>query len=146
MRKPGLIIAFFILVLCVVPLVALREPAAEPAPPAPLTAAAVAPDHDIYNPARTAMVNAQKELAESLELEREVVERIEHARQKIDASAALLASAGRLDPSMQAPIEQLQSQLTTLQNSASLCPGDTASCLGLYRQMLDDLQAMIEQY
>ena len=92
------------------------------------------------------MVNAHRELAESLELEREIVDRIERARQKMDASLALLASAGRYDPAMRPSINRLQTQLAAILNSSSLCPGDTPSCLDLYRQMLDDLQTLIEQY
>ena len=145
-RLRGLIFGFCVIGLCALSLSALREPAATPAAPVISTDGEVTPGHDIYNPARTAMVNAHKELAESLELEREIVDRIGRARQKIDASVALLASAGRYDPAMQPPIDRLQSQLTNVLNSASLCPGDTPSCLDLYRQMLDDLQTLIEQY
>ena len=145
-RLRGLIFGFCIIGLCALSLSALREPAASPAVPAISADREMTPRHDIYNSARTAMVNAHKELAESLELEREIVDRIGRARQKIDASVALLASAGRYDPAVRPPIDRLQSQLATVLNSSSLCPGDTPSCLDRYRQMLDDLQTLIEQY
>ncbi len=112
------------------------------------TATPAAPDaqHDIYNPARTALVNAQRQLAESSRQEKDILEAIERMRGELDASLALLSQAEQLDPSMQEPIAQLRARLAALQDRPSLCPEDSTSSLGVYSRLLDEMQGLIDHY
>jgi len=114
----------------------------------PLLAEAPPPakTHDIYNPARTALVNAQRQLAESSRQQQEILERMQRVYAELDSSLALLASAGKLDPAMEAPIESIRTRLATLREQPSDCPMVNSSSLDVYTQLLDELQGLIEHY
>jgi hypothetical protein len=102
--------------------------------------------HDIYNPARTALVNAQRQLAESSRQQQEILDRLQRVYAELDSSLALMASAGELDPAMQAPIESIRTRLAALRERPSSCPMANTSSLDVYTQLLDELQGLIEQY
>jgi septal ring factor EnvC (AmiA/AmiB activator) len=102
--------------------------------------------HDLYNPARTALVNAQLHLAESSRQEQDILERLKRMHTELDSSLALLANAGDLDPSMRDQIEDARRRLAALQDKPALCPMDSGSSLLVYDQLLDDLQALIAHY
>ena len=102
--------------------------------------------HDIYNPARTALVNAQRQLAESSRQQQDMLERLQRIHSELDNSLALLESAGQLDPSMRAPIEDLRTRLSALKDQTSLCPMGSGASVDSYSQLLNELQAMIEHY
>jgi hypothetical protein len=105
-----------------------------------------APTHDIYNPARTALVNAQRQLAESSRQQQEILDRLQRIYAELDSSLALLASAGELDPAMQTPIESIRTRLAALRERPSDCPMANTSSLDVYTQLLDELQGLIEHY
>jgi septal ring factor EnvC (AmiA/AmiB activator) len=125
------------------PVVLLIATASVPLGSAATTSSA---SHDLYNPARTALVNARKQLAESSRQERDILERIKRMHTDLDSSLALLANAGDLDPSMQDQIGDVRKRLAALQDRPSLCPMDSTSSLLVYDQLLDDLQALITHY
>ena len=102
--------------------------------------------HDIYNPARTALVNAQRQLAESSRQQQEILERLQRVYAELDSSLALLESAGQLDPAMQAPIEKIRVRLSALKDQPSACPMSNSSTPDVYNQLLDELQGLIEHY
>ena len=102
--------------------------------------------HDLYNPARTALVNAQLQLAESSQQQREFLERAERMVKGMDNSLALLENAGQLDPSMRVSIEEVRERLVALRQEASLCSLDKRTTLDTYGQLLNDLQGLIERY
>ena len=102
--------------------------------------------HDLYSPARTALLNAQRQVAESLGQEREILERLRQMHGALDSSLALLANAEELDPSMKSRIEDVRNRLAALQDKPALCPQDKNSSLDVYSQLLGDLQALIEHY
>ena len=106
----------------------------------------MAGNHDIYNPARTALVNAQKQLAESAKQEQDMLQRIQRMHRELDSSLELLASAETLDPSQRAPIEALRTRLAALKDRPTLCPMDNQTSLDIYAGLLDDIQSMIEHY
>ncbi len=105
-----------------------------------------AASHDIYNPARTALVNAQRQLAESSRQQQEILERLQRMYAELDSSLALLESAGQLDPAMQAPIEKIRVRLSTLKDQPSACPVGNSSTPDVYKKLLDELQELIEHY
>lgn len=105
-----------------------------------------AKSHDIYNPARTDLVNAQRRLAESSQQQQDILERLERMHAELDNSLALLASAAQHDPSMANPIERVRKRLATLKEQPSLCPAGNSSVLEVYSQLLDELQGLIEHY
>jgi predicted nuclease with TOPRIM domain len=114
----------------------------------PLGAETTSPSepHDLYNPARTALVNAQLQLAESSQQQREFLERAERMIKGMDSSLALLENAGQLDPSMKASIDEVRERLVALRQEASLCSLNRGATLDSYNQLLDDLQRLIERY
>lgn len=114
----------------------------------PLLAETPAPaaTHDIYNPARTALVNAQRQLAESSRQQQEILERLQRVHTELNSSLALLESAGQLDPSMQAPIEDIRTRLAALKDQPATCPMGNSSSLEVYNQLLGELQGLIEHY
>ncbi|MCP5122906.1 MAG: hypothetical protein H6984_10605 [Pseudomonadales bacterium] len=114
----------------------------------PLAAATTpsAVNHDIYNPARTALVNAQRQLAESSRQEQDILQRTKRMHEELDKSLALLANAGALDPAMKAQIDAVRVRLAALQDRPALCPMDRNSSLTVYEQLVADLQQLIEQY
>ena len=114
----------------------------------PLLAEAPPPEgpHDLYNAARTALVNAQLQLAESSQQQREFLERIERMAKGIDNSLALLENASQLDPSRKVAIDQVRQRLAALQQEASLCTLARSTTLDTYDQLLNDLQGLIERY
>jgi chromosome segregation ATPase len=115
-----------------------------------LTVAAETPSagtgRDIYNPARTALINAQRQLAESSQLEKDILERVQRMHTELTASLDLLASAQQHDPSMITQIEALRSQLVELQSNHRTCLDDGKASLQLYDKLLADLQALIDHY
>ena len=102
--------------------------------------------HDLYNPARTALVNAQLQLAESIQQQREFLERAERMVKGMDSSLAQLESAAQLDPSMRVSIDEVRERLAALRQEASLCSQENAATLDAYDQLLNDLQNLIERY
>lgn len=146
MQKRGPIVPLSALTAVTLSLVAILGSPISPLVAATSAAMVPAAHHDIYNSARTALVNAQRQLAESLWQEQELLKSVQHVQQELNDSLALLASAEELDPSMKAPIGELRSRLTALQARSSLCPMDSSSSLERYRKLLDDLQVLIEHY
>jgi hypothetical protein len=113
----------------------------------PLGATPTAPGgHDLYNPARTALVNAQKQLAESSRQEQDILGRVRQMHSELDSSLALLGNAAELDPVMREQIAAVRARLAALQDKPALCPMDNSSSLRVYSQLLDDLQALIDHY
>ncbi len=102
--------------------------------------------HDLYNPARTALVNAQLQLAEASQQRREFQESAERMVKGIDNSLALLENASQLDPSRKAAIDEVRERLAALQREASLCTLARSTTLDTYNQLLNDLQGLIERY
>ncbi len=102
--------------------------------------------HDIYNPARAALINAQRQLAESYRQQQDVLARTARMHKELQTSLALLTKAEQLDPANKATIEALRSRLAALEDRPTLCPMDSQSSLDVYSQLLDEMQTLIEQY
>lgn len=146
MQRRGLILSLSLIAIIAAPLSVLLGSAITSRVLAGTGDIAPAAHHDIYNPTRTALVNAHRQLTESLAQEREILERIKRTREELDASLALLEKAEDLDPSMKTPIDSLRSQMAALQDTSSLCPLDSSSSLDLYSELLDGLQTLIDHY
>jgi len=146
MQPRGLIVPLCSIVVLIVSLCLVLVPASTSRVLAATGELAPAAHHDIYNPSRTALVNAHRQLTESLAQEREILERIQRTRRELSASLALLAKAEELDPSVEKPIDDLRSHIVALQENPSLCPMDSASSLDLYGELLDTLQTLIDHY
>ena len=102
--------------------------------------------HDIYNPARTALVNAQRQVADSSRQQQEILERLRRVHTEINSSLELLKSAREQDPAMQASIETIGKRLRALQDQTSSCLMGNKSSLDAYTGLLDELQGLIEHY
>ena len=102
--------------------------------------------HDIYNLSRTAIINAQRQLAKSYQQQQEVLERTARMHDELQKSLALLAKAEQLDPANKSKIEAVRENLAKLEDRSALCPMDNASSLDVYKQLLDELQTLIEQF
>lgn len=114
----------------------------------PLAAAGPSPAaaHDIYNPARIALVNAQRQVAEALRAEQELLERMQRLHGELDSSLEALARAERLDPAMAEPIATVRAALAELQANAALCPMGYRSSIAAYSDLLAELQTLIDHY
>lgn len=110
------------------------------------TAETAAPAHDLYNPARTALVNARRQLAETFRQEQDILKQRQSVHRELDESLKLLATAEQIDPSMKAPIEALREQIAELERDpcASKYEGETLK--ELYDKLLAEFEALIEHY
>lgn len=116
------------------------------APAAADTGAAAEAQRDLYNPARVALVNARRQVAESSSQEQEMLVSIKRMHAELDSSIALLADAQNIDPSIKTQLEAIRQRLSALGDSSSLCPMGSDSSLKTYDQILDELQGLIDQY
>jgi hypothetical protein len=143
MQKPRVLIPTTVLAGLALVGLLLAGPASMPliaeTPPA-------AASHDIYNPARTALVNAQRQLAESIHQQQEILEQTKHIHGQLNSSLELLASAAALDPSMKAPINAVRQRLASLQDDPALCSMKNGSSLADASTLLDELQLLIDHY
>ena len=106
MQKPRLSLSLSLATLpALLLLVVMGMPLLAETPPPAAT-------HDIYNPAHTALVNAQRQLAESSRQQQEISERLQRMHAEIDSSLELLKSARELDPAMKASIETISNRLS----------------------------------
>jgi len=103
-------------------------------------------NHDLYNPARAALINARGQLAESFSQEEDIVEQLQRAHRELDASLTLLARAQEIDPTMKAPIDALRAKLSALENDPSVARMDTETLRSNYVRLLDEFEALIEHY
>lgn len=110
------------------------------------TGAAAEVRHDLYNPARVALVNARRQVAESSSQEQEMLVSIKRMHAELDSSIELLADAQNMDPSIKARLQAIRERLAALGDSSSLCPMGSDSSLQTYDQILDELQRLIDQY
>lgn len=65
---------------------------------------------------------------------------------ELQKSLALLTNEEQLDPASKSKIEAVRENLATLEHRPALCPMDNASSLEVYKQLLDELHTLIEQY
>jgi hypothetical protein len=105
-----------------------------------------APEHDLYNPARAALVNARRQLAETFRQEQDILEQRRRVHRELDASLKLLADAEQLDPSMSAPIEGLRERISVLESDPCATQFDGETLKELYDRLLADFEALIEHY
>jgi septal ring factor EnvC (AmiA/AmiB activator) len=113
--------------------------ASEPQPVQPAS-------HDLYNPARVALVNAERQLAESSRQEQDILERVQQMHKELESSLSLLAEAADKDPGMQQSITDIRNRLSALKDRPALCPLDNNSSIDVYGKVLADLQALIDRY
>ena len=103
-------------------------------------------EHDLYNPARAALVNARRQLAETFRQEQDILEQRRRVHRELDESLKLLADAQQLDPSMTVPIEDLRARISRLESDPCAMQFDGDSLKELYDQLLSDFEALIEHY
>jgi chromosome segregation ATPase len=103
-------------------------------------------DHDLYNPARTALVNARAQLAETFSQEEDILEQMQRVHRELDESLTLLANARQIDPAMKAPIDALRARLSALEDDRAVAHMDTETLRGIYQRLLADFEALIQHY
>lgn len=103
-------------------------------------------DHDLYNPARTALINARAQLAETLSQEQDILEQMQRVHRELDASLTLLANARQIDPAMKVPINTLRARLSALEDDRAVAQMDTETLRGTYQRLLADFEALIQHY
>ncbi len=102
--------------------------------------------HDIYNPARTALVNARRQLAVTFVQEQDIMEQRQRIHRELDESLKLLADAQKLDPTMRRPIEELSTRIATLESDPCATQLHGKTLKELYDELLTDFEALIEHY
>jgi chromosome segregation ATPase len=107
---------------------------------------ALAPAHDLYNPARTALVNARRQLAETFRQEEDILRQRQRVHEELDESLTLLANARQLDPAMAEPIEALRKRIAALEQDPCASRLDSETMKDLYDRLLADFETLIEHY
>ena len=105
-----------------------------------------ATEHDLYNPARAALVNAQRQLALTYSSEMDMIEQKRRISQELDDSLKLLAEARHSDASMQAAIDALRAKISELRNAPRNTDMDGESLRELYSSLLTDFENLINHY
>lgn len=105
-----------------------------------------ATEHDLYNPTRAALVNAQRQLALTYSSEMDMIEQKRRISQELDNSLKLLAEARHSDVSMQADIDALRAKISDLRNAPRDTDLDGESLRDLYSRLLTDFEKLINHY
>lgn len=105
-----------------------------------------ATDHDLYNPTRAALVNAQRQLSLTYSSEMDMIEQKRRVSQELDDSLKLLAEARHSDASMQADIDALRAKISDLRNAPRDTDLDGESLRDLYSRLLADFEKLINHY
>jgi hypothetical protein len=103
---------------------------------------------NLYDPARTALVAAQRNLSEAyahVAEERELLEQVKAAHQDLRDALALVDQAERLDPADKAAIDALQAQLARLEDDGSILQMDDEQVRATYQGISEQLQTLIEK-
>ena len=102
--------------------------------------------HDIYNPARTALVNARRQLAETFRQEQDIQIQRERVHRELAESLKLLENAEQLDQAMRAPIDDLKQRIAALDQDPCGSRHEGKSLKELYDELLADFEALIAHY
>jgi chromosome segregation ATPase len=102
--------------------------------------------HDLYNPARTALVNARRQLAETFRQEQDIQVQRERVHRELAESLKLLENAEQLDQAMKAPIEDLKQRIAALDQDPCGSRHEGKSLEELYDELLADFEALIAHY
>lgn len=103
---------------------------------------------NFYDPARTALVAAQRNLSEAyahVAEERQLLEQVKAAHQDIRDALALVDQAERLDPADKAAIDALQAQLARLEDDGRILQMDDEQVRSVYQGISEQLQTLIEK-
>lgn len=100
---------------------------------------------DFYQPARAPLTDAAMILSETYAEEKELVQRLQTVRSRLDNAIALLGRAKRLDPEDKRQIETLQVQLRALEDTDRMLSTDPKSLRRAYRDLMDQLNALADK-
>jgi len=103
-------------------------------------------EHDLYNPARTALVNARQRLSESFSQEQDILEQVKRVHEELDESLRLLARAEEIDPNVKAQVDALRARLTALEDERTLSGMDEQELRDIYQALLRDFEELIQHY
>jgi septal ring factor EnvC (AmiA/AmiB activator) len=102
--------------------------------------------HDLYNPARTALVNARQYLSESFSQEQDVLEQLKRIHHELDESLRLLARAEEIDPTVKAQVDVLRARLTALEDQRTISGMDKQTLRDTDQTLLRDFEELIQHY
>ena len=102
--------------------------------------------HDLYNPARTALINARQHLSESFSQEQDILEQVQRVHQELDESLTLLARAEQIDPKVKVEVDALRARLAALEDQRSLGRMDEQALRDTYEALLRDFEDLIQRY
>jgi septal ring factor EnvC (AmiA/AmiB activator) len=98
---------------------------------------------DYYQPARAALVAAQKRLADSYQHETALIEQLQISHRDLDAAINELQKAARKAPGNQQRIEDLRVRLHALADPDWLAKADTKQMQQSFRELSDEIDALI---
>ena len=98
-----------------------------------------------YDPARAALIKAQRQFEESLVHEQVLIEQLKMAHEGLDSAIAQLAKVADLDPAHRSRIESLRKSLQSIENQNSTDSGETnpEKLQQAYRDLLAQIDALI---
>ena len=98
---------------------------------------------DLYNPVRSALVEAHLHLVRAYGHERELLQQLREGERELDMALEYLGRVEHLDPALQGQIEPLRARLRTLQDDAVLDQLTINALHRNYQEMYAQVQALI---
>jgi septal ring factor EnvC (AmiA/AmiB activator) len=101
---------------------------------------------DYYDPARAALIKAERQFEESLVHEEVMIDQLKMAHEELDSAIAQLAKVADLDPVHRSRIESLRKSLQSIERKNSADPGETnpEKLQQDYRDLLAQIGALIK--
>jgi chromosome segregation ATPase len=98
-----------------------------------------------YQPARVALVSAQRQLAESYSHEKALLEQLRIVHNELDAAMANLGKAEKLDHADKRKIESLRLRLKSLEDARQLSHTTPEQLQESYQSLTTQLDALIDK-
>jgi septal ring factor EnvC (AmiA/AmiB activator) len=98
-----------------------------------------------YDPALNALLKAQSHLSQSYRPQENLLRNLQDAHRELSAAVELLASAERTDPAMSKKIEELRSNLQTLETEKGMGQMSVDELHARYRTLSSELKELIHE-
>lgn len=103
---------------------------------------------NLYDPARVALVEAQRNLSEAYghaAQEKALYEQVQAVHRSLDQALTLLGNAERLDPSDRAMIDSLRARLTLLEDDQKILHTPDSELRRSFQELSEEMQKLIER-
>jgi len=98
---------------------------------------------DLYDPARSALVEADLHISRAYGHERTLLQQLHEGRRELDTALTYLEHAAHVDPALRIQIEPLRNRLRTLQDDTARGRLSTGELHHSYQELLARVEALI---